>query len=93
MYVCLLVNIYYHSLVREVIKQLLELDGDIKVKGEAGNGEEGIELIKTVNPDVVLLDINMPILNGLQMLQKLKENNIEVKVLILTIHNEIEYLA
>ncbi|WP_455717328.1 response regulator [Anaerosporobacter sp.] len=88
-----MVNIYYHSLVREVIKQLLELDGDIKVKGEAGNGEEGIELIKTVNPDVVLLDINMPILNGLQMLQKLKENNIEVKVLILTIHNEIEYLA
>ena len=40
-----------HSLVREGIKQLLELDGDIKVKGEAGNGEEGIELIQTTNPD------------------------------------------
>lgn len=82
-----------HSLVREGIKQLLELDGDIKVIGEAGNGEEGIELIKITNPDVVLLDINMPKMNGLQMLQKLKENNIKVKVLILTIHNEIEYLA
>ena len=82
-----------HSLVREGIKQLLELDGDIKVKGEAGNGEEGIELIQTTNPDVVLLDINMPIMNGLQMLQKLRENKIEVKILILTIHNEIEYLA
>lgn len=82
-----------HSLVREGIKQLLELDGDIKVIGEAGNGEEGIELIKKTNPDVVLLDINMPKMNGLQMLQKLKENNIKVKVLILTIHNEIEYLA
>lgn len=82
-----------HSLVREGIKQLLELDGEIKVIGEAGNGEEGIELIKNTNPDVVLLDINMPIMNGLQMLQKLKEENIEVKVLILTIHNEIEYLA
>lgn len=82
-----------HSLVREGIKQLLELDGDIKVKGEAGNGEEGIDLIQMTNPDVVLLDINMPIMNGLQMLQKLKEQNINVKVLILTIHNEIEYLA
>ena len=82
-----------HSLVREGIKQLLELDGDIKVKGEAGNGEEGIELIQSTNPDVVLLDINMPIMNGLQMLQKLRENKIEVKILILTIHNEIEYLA
>ncbi len=82
-----------HSLVREGIKQLLELDGDIKVKGEAGNGEEGIELIQTTNPDVVLLDINMPVMNGLQMLQKLKENKLEVKILILTIHNEIEYLA
>lgn len=82
-----------HSLVREGIKQLLELDGDIKVIGEAGNGEEGIELIQTTNPDVVLLDINMPIMNGLQMLQKLKEYKLQVKVLILTIHNEIEYLA
>lgn len=82
-----------HSLVREGIKQLLELDGDIKVQGEAGNGEEGIELIQKTNPDVVLLDINMPIMNGLQMLQKLKENKLEVKILILTIHNEIEYLA
>lgn len=82
-----------HSLVREGIKQLLELDGDIKVKGEAGNGEEGIELIQATNPDVVLLDINMPVMNGLQMLQKLKENKLEVKILILTIHNEIEYLA
>lgn len=82
-----------HSLVREGIKQLLELDGEIKVIGEAGNGEEGIELIKNTNSDVVLLDINMPIMNGLQMLQKLKEEHIEVKVLILTIHNEIDYLA
>lgn len=82
-----------HSLVREGIKQLLELDGDIKVIGEAGNGEEGIELIQTTNPDVVLLDINMPTMNGLQMLQKMKEYKLEVKVLILTIHNEIEYLA
>ncbi|WP_310603618.1 response regulator transcription factor [Anaerosporobacter sp.] len=82
-----------HSLVREGIKQLLELDGEIKVIGEASNGEEGIELIKSVTPDVVLLDINMPVMNGLQMLQKLKECDIKEKILILTIHNEIEYLA
>ena len=81
-----------HSMVREGIKQLLELDGDIKIVGEAGNGEQCLELIDTLHPDVVLLDINMPQMNGLEVLEKLKENKNKQKVLILTIHNEVEYL-
>lgn len=90
------INIYIiddHSLVREGIKQLLELDGDIKVIGQAGNGVEGLSLIEKQLPDVILLDINMPVMNGLQMLQELKNRKLNVKVLILTIHNEIEYLS
>ena len=82
-----------HSMIREGLKQLLELDGDIQVVGEAGNGEECLELINEVKPDVVLLDINMPVMNGLKMLEALRSSkNRNQKVLILTIHNEVEYL-
>jgi DNA-binding NarL/FixJ family response regulator len=81
-----------HSMVREGIKQLLELDGDIKVIGEAGDGVRCLELIKSLKPDVVLLDIDMPEMNGLQVLEKLYQEGSKQKVLILTIHNEMEYL-
>jgi DNA-binding NarL/FixJ family response regulator len=81
-----------HSMVREGLKQLLELEEDIKVIAQSGNGEETIKKIIEFNPDVVLLDINMPKFNGLEVLEYLKENNIKSKVLILTIHNEVEYL-
>jgi YesN/AraC family two-component response regulator len=81
-----------HSMVREGIKQLLELDGDIIVRSEASNGKQCIELLDEWQTDVLLLDINMPNMNGLQVLQYLRENNRKIKVLILTIHNEVEYL-
>lgn len=81
-----------HSMIREGLKQLLELDGDIKVIGEAGNGETCLEMIESLHPDVVLLDINMPQMNGLQVLEKLRQKEEKQKVLILTIHNEVEYL-
>lgn len=81
-----------HSMVREGLKQLLELDGDIKVIGEAGDGIECLELLQQMIPQVLLLDIDMPKMNGLELLKKIKENKIDVKVIILTVHNEIEYL-
>ena len=81
-----------HSMVREGIRQLLELDGDIKVIGEAGNGMMCLKMLETLTPDVILLDINMPQMDGLEVLAKLKEKKLNRKVLILTIHNEVEYL-
>ena len=82
-----------HSMIREGLKQLLELDGDIQVVGEAGNGEECLSVIESIKPDVVLLDINMPVMNGLKMLEALRSSkNKNQKVLILTIHNEVECL-
>lgn len=82
-----------HVMVREGIKQLLELEGDIKVVAEAGDGVECLQLLKGDLPDVLLLDVNMPKLNGLEVLEKLKLLNINIRVLVLTIHNEVEYLA
>ena len=81
-----------HSMIREGLKQLLELEGDIKVVGEAGDGKQCLEVVRRKKPDVLLLDINMPEMNGLQVLEELKMQKMDVKVLILTIHNDIEYL-
>lgn len=81
-----------HSMIREGLKNLLELDGDIKVIAEAENGQECLDRLSTVRPDVLLLDINMPVMNGLEVLAALKERRIRVKVLVLTVHNEVEYL-
>lgn len=81
-----------HSMVREGLKQLLELDGDVEVIGEACDGVECLVLLEKVLPQVLLLDINMPNMNGLEVLERLKQNNVDVKVIILTVHNEIEFL-
>ncbi|MEE1305413.1 MAG: response regulator transcription factor [Agathobacter sp.] len=82
-----------HSMIREGLKNLLELEGDIEVIAEAENGEECLEkLASGIKPDVLLLDINMPKMNGLEVLKKLKDRKSKVKVLVLTVHNETEYL-
>ncbi|MBQ6888882.1 MAG: response regulator transcription factor [Lachnospiraceae bacterium] len=82
-----------HAMIREGIKRLLEFDGDIKVIAEAGDGEECLELLKDINPDVLLLDINMPKKNGIEVLEKIKNDKLPLKVLMLTVHNEVEYLV
>ena len=81
-----------HSIVREGLKQLLELEEDFEVVGQASNGVETIEKVEELKPDVLLLDINMPIMNGIKALKKLKEDGIDTRVVILTIHEDREYL-
>ena len=82
-----------HKLIREGIKQLLEMDGSIEIVAQASDGRECLDLLSNMEADVLLLDINMPVLNGLEVLKILKKNRNPIKVLILTIHNEIEYLV
>ncbi len=81
-----------HSLIREGLKNLLELDGDIKVVAEAVDGVDCLNKLESCNPDVLLLDINMPRMNGLEVLENIKSRHLKVKVLVLTVHNEVEYL-
>lgn len=82
-----------HALIREGIKQLLEFDGSIEVIEQAGDGFECLEKLKAVKPDILLLDINMPKMNGIEVLETLKAKKDPVKVLILTVHSEVEYLV
>ena len=81
-----------HAMVREGLKQILELDGTIQIVGEAGDGYECLNLIGKLNPDIVLLDINMPNLDGIQALRIMRDDKISNKVIMLTIHKDIEYL-
>lgn len=82
-----------HKLIRESMKQLLEIDGLFKVTCEATDGDECLDIIKQYPVDVVLLDINMPNKNGIDTLSIIRRNKYPVKVLMLTMHNEIEYLV
>lgn len=81
-----------HTLMREGIKHLLEFDGSIEVIQEANDGIECLSILEHTIPDILLLDINMPNMNGIQVLEEIRNKNIKVKVLILTVHNEVEYL-
>jgi len=81
-----------HSIVREGLKQLLDLEADFKVVGQASNGVETIEKVKQYSPDVLLLDINMPVMNGINALKKIKEEGIKTNVVVLTLHEDREYL-
>lgn len=81
-----------HVLMREGIKQLLEFDGSIEIIAEASDGEECLKKLKKYSPQVLLLDINMPKMNGIEVLEEIKKQEIDVRVLILTVHNEVEYL-
>lgn len=81
-----------HALIREGIKQILELEDDIVVVGQAGDGQEAFEKANVVKPEVILLDINMPSLNGIETLRKFKDLGIESKIIMLTIHEDREYI-
>ena len=82
-----------HILMREGIKKLLEMDGSIEVIEQASDGFECLDKLQNVNPDILLLDINMPKKNGIEVLEELKANKNPIKVLILTVHSEVEYLV
>src|SRR5574341_941758 len=82
-----------HAILRDGIRSLLESQEDIIVTGEAENGVEAIELIKSGSPDIVLMDISMPQMNGLEATRFIHGHFPEVKVLILTQHDNLEYIT
>lgn len=81
-----------HMMVREGIHQLLELEENICVVGEVGDGLECIEEIVRLNPDVVVLDINMPKMDGISVLKQIRGMNLQCKIIILTFYNEVNII-
>lgn len=81
-----------HTLLRQGLRKLLELEPSLEVVGEAENGKEAIFKVRELNPDVVLLDINMPGINGVETTALLKQSHPETKVIMLTIHKDDEYI-
>lgn len=81
-----------HTIVRSGVISLLSLNPDFEVVGEAENGREAIELVRTKNPDVVLMDIGMPVLNGLEATRRIKKEFPQVKVLVLSGYDNDEYI-
>jgi len=73
-----------HPIVRDGLKKLLTIESDIEVVGEAGDGREVLEVIQNVDPDVLLLDLRMPNLDGLSALQALQQANKRTRVIVLT---------
>lgn len=81
-----------HKMVREGLTKLIELDEDIKVVADAYDGLDCMSKFQDAKPDVILLDIDMPNMNGIEIFKVLKRRKHCPKVMMLTVHNEIEYL-
>ena len=81
-----------HQLVRQSLKALLEREG-FQVAGEASDGQEALRLVPNVCPDVAILDISMPILNGLDAARELKKSSPKTKTILLTQHDEDQYVT
>jgi len=77
-----------HPLLRRGIKQLIELEPDMNVAGEANSGAEGIELALKIEPDLILMDLNMPEMDGIETLRKLREHNISSRIIMFTVSDQ-----
>ncbi len=77
-----------HHLVRQGIRALLERQSDIQVIGEAYDGQQAVKLVQETQPDVLVLDINMPLLNGIEVTRRVKEAGLHTQVLILSMYSD-----
>lgn len=81
-----------HPLLRQALKDILDKQHDFEVIAEAGDGEEVVKLATEMLPDVVIMDISMPLLNGLEATKQIKASHPSIAVLVLTVHSDSEHI-
>ena len=81
-----------HPMLRQGIRHRLEQEPDLEVAGEAGDGEEAIRMARELTPDVIIIDIGMPKINGLEATKQIKAENPAISILVLSVHDEEEYI-
>ncbi|MGD9148458.1 MAG: response regulator, partial [Anaerolineae bacterium] len=81
-----------HPLFRKGIRFLLEGEGDIRIAGEAGDGQAAIDMVRELHPDVVIMDITMPELNGVEATQQILAESPEAKIITLSMHGEQQFI-
>lgn len=81
-----------HPLLRQALRDVLEKQPDFEVIAEASNGEEAVKLATEMLPDAVIMDISMPVLNGLEATKQIKATNPSIAVLVLTVHSDSEHI-
>lgn len=77
-----------HELIRKGLKSIISFEEDFNVVGEAENGEKVLEMLKVYEPDVILLDLNMPLLNGIKVIEYVKQYNSNVKIIVITVEDD-----
>ncbi len=82
-----------HAILRTGLTHLLSEKDGIEVIGEAENGREAVQMVQELNPDIVVMDISMPVMNGMDATKEIRKRNQTVKILMLTVHDNEEYLS
>lgn len=81
-----------HAIIRQGLRRVLAFEPDLEVIGEAVNGEEAVQLSQELRPDVVILDLNMPVISGLEAARRIRQDPSAPGVVVLTIHDDREYV-
>jgi DNA-binding NarL/FixJ family response regulator len=82
-----------HRILREGLKALLSSESELFVAGEAEDGKEAIKLVSSINPDIILMDLSMPKVHGLEAIREIRKISPSTKILVLTVHNDDEYIS
>jgi two-component system response regulator NreC len=80
-----------HDVVRSGVRMLLENEADLVILGEAGNGQQALELVEKLDLDVVIMDITLPDMSGIEVTQRIKQSHPKIAVVALTIHEDQQY--
>ncbi len=81
-----------HTIVRQGLRKLLEEEDCLKITGEAVDGHEAVQIVQKVTPDIVIMDIAMPLLNGIEAARQISQSDLKTRIIILSMHDHTRYI-